>query len=243
MRNLLTAATALTALVFAPQASATLMISGNINGTIFSCADQAACDTNPAVGQLSIADQTIGGVQFLGSAQTQVIGPVNSLNTTSFQVINNTATNATVQLAVSGTSFLGPVAAFNASGSGTFQSAIGSSVTETFFADTANTQGATTPTNLPGTMLASLSKTALLATDSFSQNFAGAFVDPNLYSMSEGTSGILTPGGSLVGRSQTIVTAQVPAAEPAGIAILGIGLLGLGFVISRGKRSGNMEYA
>src|SRR5690348_8574718 len=113
------AATALIALMagLSSDARATLMISADINGTVFTCADQqASCDTNPTVGQLQIANQTVAGVQFLGSSQTQVIGPVNSLNSSSFQFINNNAVSVPLQLAVSGTNFLGPVTTFSASG-------------------------------------------------------------------------------------------------------------------------------
>ena len=222
-------------LTLASPSYATLMIAADIGGTIFTCADQAACDTNLAVGQLAIADQTIGGVQFLGSAQTQTIatgpGTFNTLNTSSFQIINTAGGVGTVNVvvAVGGTDFAGPVETYSASGGGTFQTAVGSNYTLTFYADTGNAQGAELPGDTPGVLLAtSPTCTATLPTETCSFNTNGAFLDPNLFSMTIATTGTLVDGGSLVGRTQAIVSEQVAVPEPASLGILGGGLLALG---------------
>ncbi len=240
MRNQLFAGRATGAVLFgfAMPSHALLMLSSNINGTTVNCADGQACDTNPNPNQLAIADQTVNGVQFLGSSQTANIGATNSLDTSSFQFINTNPTPATVTLAVSQTGFLGPVVAFSSSGSGTWKNCPpggACSITMGYFGDATNTQGANNPADLPGTLLDTFSNSATLNPDSFSHSDSGVFFAAGDHSLSLSTAGTLaawngvpTQEPSLVGRSQAIVTEPIGVFEPGTLAMLGTALVGFG---------------
>ena len=78
------------------------------------------------------------------------------MTTNTAQIINPLGGAGTVPItvAIGGTNFAGPVQTYTASGGGTFNNAVSSTLQVSFYADTANTQGADTPTDTPGTQLA-----------------------------------------------------------------------------------------
>jgi hypothetical protein len=241
MRGKLLAATAAAAIAsgLAPPAGATLMISASVGGvTLINCSDNAACDTNPAVGTLQLADQTVGGVRFEGSVQTSVGTPANPnpldiLNTSSLQIINTLGTTAHIEAAVGDTSFKGPVSSFDTSTSGVFQTAVGSSITTNFYDDPANGQGATSPSSTPGTQIDNFAFTATLLADSFAHSASGAVSDPALFSMTQHFVLDLVTGGELVNRGSTEIKAAQAVSEPGSLILLASGLIGLGLFARR----------
>jgi hypothetical protein len=227
MIRILLATTAVIAL--SSPAHAVLQIAADVGGTLFFCADQQACDQSAVVGVLSIEDQLINGVQFTGSTQLQAVGATNFLNTSSTQIINNSGTDQVITVAVGGIDFAGPVETFSASGSGTFQSADGSTILMNFYGDTANGQGADSPNDTPGALLSSSGQiVANGSTDAYSFTDSGAFIDPNLFSMTLFSTGTLVDGGQFLGRSQAIIAEQVAVVpEPGTLGLLGAALFGL----------------
>lgn len=231
--------------LLAAPAHAALLLAIDTNG-VQACAsdNNAVCgfgaqitDVNPNLNQMSFGGSPIliGGLEVFGSSQTATFGPPNNiLNTASFQVTNTSGVNQVGNIAVSATGFTPPISFTSVSGSGTLELASGSTVTMSWYADPANGQGAQTSTDTPGILLHTCSITATDNSDAIAcapPDFATPFGAP--YSMTLYTSFTLTPGGTLVGRSQTEISELEAVPEPATMVLLGLGFLGAGLARRR----------
>jgi hypothetical protein len=213
----------------ASPANATLQIAFDVGASSFFCADNAACDSNPAVGVLAIGDQTINGVQVNGSIQTALHGSLAVLDTSSLSIINGNAAPVAIAAAVSDTGFFttSNSVVIGVAGSGTWLNAIGSSTTLGWFVDPLNRQGADFATDTPGVEVGSFFNAPALPVDSFSDTAKLSFAVPSPFSMTLAASGVLAGEGALISRGQDIAATNVPEPSTWALMALGFGLIGL----------------
>jgi hypothetical protein len=217
----------------APNAEAALLFAIEVNGVQACAADNnAACgfgfqipDIDPAIGVMSFGPIpiSVGILDITGSAQQSTFGPpINILNTSAAQVTNTGAVIANGFVAVSATDYVGPVSQGVASGSATWQEAVGSAISMQWYNDALNRQGAETATDLPGILLAACNDSITLTADSTACADAASVMDPGPFSMTLFTQFSLVPGGTVVNRGQTMLKpveiAAVP--EPASLLLL-----------------------
>ena len=224
MKNLLMSAAVFAAL--ATPAHARLQLSIGVGASTFTCFDgQLSCDQSGGANNLLIVDQTVNGA-FVQLALTQSqFGPVDELQLSASNIENLTAAPLTITLTASDTDYTFPVSAINNSASLTFNSNIGApNSTLTFFADTANGQGAP---GTPGTLLESVSGHAVTDPDSFSGSRITAFDANAPFSMSEQAVLVLRADGSITGFNQSMEsTSAIP--EPSTWALMGLGFAAMG---------------
>jgi hypothetical protein len=214
---------------FAP-AHATLQLTADVSGVIFNCVDNTACDTDPTVGTISLANGTVvNGVSTSGSISTAVLTGLITSN--SITLVNTTGSLRQIDFSISATNFVGPANFVTTTGSGTFVNAAGSSITMNWYDDPLNRQGGSglpgSATYAPGDLVRTFTaSTATNSLSSISDNFSGPLANPDtgLYSMTMTYSLSLVAGGQLNSRGQAEQKTFVP--EPATLALLGSGLLG-----------------
>lgn len=201
----------------AQSAQAQLKVAGNVNGVDGFCIadNNVGCvvgiqisDSDATVGRIRIAEVTVGGVVLSGTLTTTVGPPVNILNT-SLTLRNPTAVPVTMTLAVGATSFTGPTTRMFTAGSGTWQTADGSEIQLSWYHDPANSQGAETALDRPGTELTTFDDSAkddlleAFATDSHHKSILDS-----PFSLTLGVDLTLVGGGTLLGVGQAVGTSS-----------------------------------
>ena len=238
MKSILLAGVLLAATAITP-ASARLQITLQSGANTFSCFDgQLSCDQSGGANNLLIVDQTVGGILVQLALTQSVSGPINELQLSSSNIVNEGGVPATIKLFASDTDFIGPVAAINNSASLTFNQNIGAPLsTLQFFADATNTQGAN-PANTPGVLLESVSGSAATDPDSFSGSLISPFDALGPYSMTESASLSLRGLGSITGFNQSMQsTSAVPEPSTWALLITGFGFMAWGASTRKKVRS------
>jgi hypothetical protein len=219
-----------------PPAHATLQFALQSGGTTFFCADNTACDTNPAVGIIQINNQTLAGLQINGSIQTAVSSRgLDLLSASSLSIVNATRRAITAQATISATDFMGPVSSIETTGSGTWVGARGSSTTLRWFEDPLNRQGAAFAGDTPGDLVDTFTSTATRPGQSFAHDNVETVSDTGPFSMTLDTAGTLRAGGSLLNRGQAAIANFIP--EPGPLSLLGVGLGLIGLDVRRRRQT------
>ncbi len=231
----LTILAVITTLGSASSAHALLTWSANVSGTLFTCHDQQmSCDIDADPGQLALAPTTINGVKVTGSFSNTSTTPFDLLASSSTAVVNQSGAIRDVTIAVGDINFAGPALSVITSGSGTFIANQGNGITLRYYVDNANTQGADSFDDTPGSLVDTFSFTQVTSSSqSFSHDATTPFLTSSLFSMTEQRSFTLKNGASLTSLGQT----QIAISEPASLALLGAALVGFS-VFARRRRTG-----
>lgn len=199
-------------------------------------------DTNNAVGQLDLAPGTIPGapgysVSSSSNFDSQALNN-NSIFSNALQIVNNTGSTVTTNIAVGDNNFVGPATTANFSASGTWTNADGSVYNTFFYDDPNNAQPLASPNyiNSIAGLIGQLTHTVSGVADSYGSGPQTAAVnDPSNFAMTLRFNFTLVNGGTFVSRGQNeLKTGVVP--EPAPIALALAGLPVLGLIWSRRRR-------
>jgi hypothetical protein len=231
----------------APSADAVLILSANVGGSLICATDEVGLGPACPGGGTRIADAApgvvgtlalgatgvavpIGGLLVSGSVHTSTKGPpTNILNSSSLDVTNTTGATIFAQVRVGDTNYTPPATTAAFSGSGTWESAVGSDIRLRWWNDPNNVQGGEAFNDNPGILLGDFTDIATLpSADAFATAGAVAVNDPGPFSMTVGFDFNLVAGGSLISRGQTLLKPVGAVPEPGALLLVGcaLGLLG-----------------
>jgi hypothetical protein len=216
-------------------AHAILQIAFSNGASTFNCADGQACDGSLLPNQLLLNSVTVGNFALTGTFAQSTTSPHNELTVSNLTI--STTAGGTLDMAIGATGFVGPVTTIHVSGSGTFIDTVGGSGALSFAADAANTQGANTSTDLPGTNVGTFPFSVISDPDSISGSTTRAFSAAGLFSMTEGAAFTIKPLGEIVGFNEAMIARGIP--EPSTWAMMLIGFVGLGYAGYRRRAKKN----
>jgi hypothetical protein len=230
MKRLLIAATALVGLSLAPAANATLVLDENANGGGFTtiCSGALACSPGVFFTDAAGLDFVILGA----SSNAPGSGSGADVTQSTVRVTNNTGATQSVVLRAGDTGFIAPI------GSTVLSNNIGGTVVTGSPDNLFSSFACANNNNLQNDCTGAFQTTAIISNitqdntaGSNNNNIPASLVAP--FSLTEVLMFTLGAGSEITFTGSADVKA---APEPASLALLGVGLLGVGFVARR-KRS------